>query len=1034
MNTQNVDLETPLNARRESDFIKVFAVRKTELCDFFDPDNIHRGISVEKLGKMGGTEGLLEKLKVSAKTGVNSDDQSDLDSRFMEFGRNDPIVKEPPTIWEMITEQFEDKMLRLLCIASIVSILIGIMEEGIAEGWYDGGAILLAVCIIVSVTTFNNYMKEKQFRKLNTERENRTVSVRRKGEVIPVSIYDLYVGDIVEFTSGEQYPVDGVLLRGNNISVDEGAITGESHEIKKTVPTHYTKAENANPFLLAGSKCMEGAGEMVVCAVGVLSTIGKNKTKLQEEEGQTILQRKLIRVSDGIGVLGQWSAGLTVAVLTIFEILHVIGSDGFGGLFSLLFIQKLLDFLIIGVTIIVVAIPEGLPLAVTIALAYSVNKMKDENNLVRLLQSCETMGGANNICTDKTGTLTQNKMEVVQMWIEGSVHQPIIPDNISKSTRQLFSESVCINSNAFPQKVDGKWEQRGNKTECALLELASAFGVEYPKYRNSDNCLRVAPFSSATKTMSTYWKLDNKNIRVHVKGASEVILEKSSHYIDASGSTKKLDESTRQHISKAAITSFANKSLRTIGIAYKDIQLEDLSQLEHLDLSLIERDLIFIAVGGIADPLRPEVKKAVKICKDAGITIRMVTGDNVLTATAIAKDCGILPPDPDINEKSFNVMEGKQFREYVGGLEVIPDPQNPQKEIKRVRDMVRFKEVADELRVLARSTPDDKYLLVTGLKALENVVAVTGDGTNDAPALKKADVGFAMGIAGTEVAKEAAGIIILDDNFNSIVTAVKWGRNIYDSIRKFLQFQLTVNMVALFMVFVGSVVLHESPLNPKQMLWVNLIMDTLASLALATEPPSEELLKRKPYPRNEYMITGQMWRNIFGQSAFQIIVLSIVLFFGDELFDVPSSVGNHPWTEEGGQHYTIFFNVFVFLQLFNEINCRKLGRTEYNVFENFFNNPMFIFVIIATFVVQWILVQLGGVLMHCSPLDFDVFLQCAVIGALGLVVSLAIKKFVPETMFETYRLFDDTPVTDEEILVSKVSTLRKPSAVKKLTR
>lgn len=342
--------------------------------------------------------------------------------------------------------------------------------------------------------------------------------------------------------------------------------------------------------------------------------------------------------------------------------------------------------------------------------------------------------------------------------------------------------------------------------------------------------------------------------------------------------------------------------------------------------------------------------------------------------------------------------------------------------------MERFREVAEELRVLARSTPDDKYLLVTGLKAMDNVVAVTGDGTNDAPALKKADVGFAMGIAGTEVAKEAAGIIILDDNFNSIVTAVKWGRNIYDSIRKFLQFQLTVNAVALFMVFIGSVILHESPLNAKQMLWVNLIMDTLASLALATEPPTDELLKRKPYPRDEYMITGQMWRNIFGQSLFQIIVLSVVLFWGDKIFGVPSSIGVYPWTIESGQHYTIFFNVFVFLQVFNEINCRKLARSEINVFENFFNNPMFLFVIITTFVTQWILVQIGGVVMHCSPLPFSIFLDSILLGAVSLVVGVLIKKFVPETMFEGYVLFDDTPMDDEEMAHTKASLLRKKSS------
>ena len=346
----------------------------------------------------------------------------------------------------------------------------------------------------------------------------------------------------------------------------------------------------------------------------------------------------------------------------------------------------------------------------------------------------------------------------------------------------------------------------------------------------------------------------------------------------------------------------------------------------------------------------------------------------------------------------------------------------------RVKNMANFKEVAAKLRVLARSSPEDKYLLVTGLKALDDVVAVTGDGTNDAPALKKADVGFAMGIAGTEVAKEAAGIIILDDNFSSIVTAVKWGRNIYDGIRKFLQFQLTVNIVALFMVFIGSVVLHESPLNAKQMLWVNLIMDTLASLALATEPPQDSLLERKPYSRNDYLINGQMWRNVFGQSVYQIIVLSIVLFYGDQLFGVPSSIGHEHWTTENGQHYTIFFNVFVFLQLFNEINCRKLQRQEYNVFENFFNNGMFIFVLIVTLVVQYIMVQLGGVLMHCSPLDIGIFGTCVGIGATCLIIGVFIKLILPDSLCANFVLFREDPVEGDQLYVTKASTFRRSAS------
>ncbi len=347
--------------------------------------------------------------------------------------------------------------------------------------------------------------------------------------------------------------------------------------------------------------------------------------------------------------------------------------------------------------------------------------------------------------------------------------------------------------------------------------------------------------------------------------------------------------------------------------------------------------------------------------------------------------------------------------------------------------MKAFKEVVDHLRVLARSTPEDKYILVTGLKQLGNVVAVTGDGTNDAPALKKADIGFAMGIMGTEVAKEAAGIIILDDNFNSIVTAVKWGRNIFDCIRKFLQFQLTVNVVALFMVLLGGVILRESPFTPTQMLWVNLIMDTFASLALATEPPSDDLLTREPYSRTESLITPIMWRNILGQSAYQIIWLTTLLFFGDSIFGVPSGRKNEIWTEANGVHYTLIFNSFVLMQAFNEINARKLKSMEINVFEGFFNNPMFIVIEVITLLVQILFVEIGGKALHCSPLSAHQHLACIAIGAGSLIMGVVIKK-LPESLFAHIPLFTTENITAEKLQFSRQSSLRRNPSLKYRTQ
>jgi Ca2+ transporting ATPase len=405
--------------------------------------------------------------------------------------------------------------------------------------------------------------------------------------------------------------------------------------------------------------------------------------------------------------------------------------------------------------------------------------------------------------------------------------------------------------------------------------MAYRMGYDYKKFRNKDHIVKIFPFSSEKKKMATVYQDDKGAIYVFVKGAPDFLTPYCTKFVNRNGHQTKMTTEYTESLQQT-IVDFANESLRTLLLSYKEVS----SVPEEWDD--IERDLCVLGLVGIKDPLRDGIQEAVKACHEAGVRVRMVTGDNKRTAIAIAKEAGILSKDWVESEGDCSVMEGKEFREFVGGLA------NEGTEDETVGDIENFKVVRDQLCVLARSSPDDKYLMATGLKKLDHVVAMTGDGTNDAPALKKADIGFAMGIAGTEVAKEASGIILLDDNFSSIVTAMKWGRNIFDSIRKFLQFQLTVNFVALVMAFVGGAVLRESPLNPIQMLWVNLIMDTLASLALATEPPSDELLKRKPYSRYESLITATMWRNIISQGIWQIIILGTILFKGNFIINLRS--------------------------------------------------------------------------------------------------------------------------------------------------
>ena len=666
--------------------------------------------------------------------------------------------------------------------------------------------------------------------------------------------------------------MDGILIEGANVSIDESSITGESDEIKKQVPETYAKNEGKSPFMISGSKVMEGTGLMLVAAVGKNSVYGKLKATLDSADDDTPLQEKLSVLAEQVGHVGMVSAAATFGAMLLHYIYDCVMSDDmFGMLFSVDTIHELIEYFIIAVSIVVVAVPEGLPLSVTIALAYSVGKMKDENNLVRYLQACETMGGANNICSDKTGTLTKNLMSVTNIFIEQQATDIIDSEIMKDNTCKLLCLSVCNNSNATPTISQSggniNVNQIGNKTECALLEMAYRMGYDYKRVRNRDYIKKIFPFSSEKKKMCTVYREDKGTTYAFVKGAPDFLLPYCTKFINKEGKVTKITSefSDRMHEN---ILNFASKSLRTILLAYKEVT----SVPEEWDE--VECELVIIGMVGIKDPLRDGIQEAVQKCFEAGVKVRMVTGDNKNTAVAIAKEAGILNAEWEPAEDDYSVMEGKEFREFVGGLV------NEGTEDVCVGNIENFEIVANQLCVLARSSPSDKFLIATGLKQLDNVVARTGDGTNDAPALKKADIGFAMGIAGTEVAKEASGIILLDDNFSSIVTAMKWGRNIFDCIRKFLQFQLTVNFSALVMAFVGGAVLRESPLNPIQMLWVNLIMDTLAALALATEPPSEELLKRKPINRYESLITANMWKNIICQGLLQIFILGVILFKG----------------------------------------------------------------------------------------------------------------------------------------------------------
>ncbi|XP_043572496.1 plasma membrane calcium-transporting ATPase 1-like isoform X2 [Chiloscyllium plagiosum] len=988
---------------------------------------LRSGEAVHKIHETyGDVQDICRRLKTSPVEGL-SGNPADLDKRKQVFGQNFIPPKKPKTFLQLVWEALQDVTLIILEIAAIISLGLSFYrppggdselcgeatsgeDEGEAEaGWIEGAAILLSVICVVLVTAFNDWSKEKQFRGLQSRIEQeQKFTVIRKGQVIQIPVAEIVVGDIAQIKYGDLLPADGILIQGNDLKIDESSLTGESDHVRKSM--------EKDPMLLSGTHVMEGSGRILVTAVGLNSQTGiiftllgagsdeeekKNKKAkaqdgvaleiqpLKSEEGgdpeerekkksnipkkeKSVLQGKLTKLAVQIGKAGLLMSAVTVIILVLFFVIDTFGIQGRPWLADCtpIYIQYFVKFFIIGVTVLVVAVPEGLPLAVTISLAYSVKKMMKDNNLVRHLDACETMGNATAICSDKTGTLTMNRMTVVQSYI-GETHYRQIPapDALLPKVLERIVNGIAINS-AYttkilpPEKEGGLPRHVGNKTECALLGFVLDLKQDYQAIRNEipeEKLYKVYTFNSARKSMSTVLKNVDGSFRMYSKGASEILLRKCTKVLTKTGDVTVFKVRDRDEMVKKVIEPMACEGLRTICLAYRDFVKEPEWDNENEILS----DLTCITVVGIEDPVRPEVPEAILKCQRAGITVRMVTGDNINTARAIATKCGIIHPGED-----FLCLEGKEFNRLI---------RNEKGEVEQER----LDKVWPSLRVLARSSPTDKHTLVKGIidstiGEMRQVVAVTGDGTNDGPALKKADVGFAMGIAGTDVAKEASDIILTDDNFTSIVKAVMWGRNVYDSISKFLQFQLTVNVVAVIVAFTGACITQDSPLKAVQMLWVNLIMDTFASLALATEPPTESLLLRKPYGRNKPLISRTMMKNILGHGVYQLTIIFTLLFAGEKFFDIDSG-RNAPLHAPASEHYTIVFNTFVMMQLFNEINARKI-HGERNVFEAIFRNPIFCSIIVGTFLIQIIIVEFGGKPFSCSGLTLDQWLWCIFIG------------------------------------------------------
>ncbi|KAJ3346499.1 Calcium-transporting ATPase 10, plasma membrane-type [Kappamyces sp. JEL0680] len=950
-----------------------------QLLELVDPKN-----PILLRERYGGVQGLATLLGSSPTKGLDNDPQVLQRQREL-FGTNELPEAESTSFLGFVLLALGDKTLIVLMVAAAFEIAIGIYkaffnEEKDTLGLIDGAAILVAVIIVVLMGAISDYRKQAQFRALSDYGKSlNLLKVIRGGAPLELNSSEVLIGDLVTIQTGVVLPADGVLVSGHDISCDESSMTGEPFAIEKDAAK--------DPFLLSGTNVVNGVGNMIVIGTGTNSLNGRSMAALQVEQEDTPLQQKLNLLADAIAKFAFYLAAFMIVVLAAFY--FAFPPPG-GRSNAVDIVEDLLLLVILAVTVVVVAVPEGLPLAVTLSLAQATMQMLKDNNLVRNLSACETMGNATTICSDKTGTLTLNKMSVVESMLVGrkldrTKQNEMLADMDGRLQKvmALVARSVNVNSTAEEVETKDGVVLNGSKTEIALLGFLAGVGFPYQQDRASTTVPNIKPFSSERKRASCIVEIDadpeldaalgvqartgDKAQFLCVKGAAEIVLRCCNKTLDDSGRIQELSVSKRQEL-EGMISDYADEALRTICCAILPLD-ESCTGLDDEGNIIDDSNLVFCGIFGIMDPLRPEVAAAVAKCQKAGVVVRMVTGDSTATARAIARGCGILAADGV-------VMEGPAFRKL------------SEQELNAV---------LPKLQVLARSSPLDKQILVRNLKRLGETVAVTGDGTNDAPALAQSD-----GIAGTEVAKEASDIILLDDNFASLVKAVVWGRCVFDAIRKFLQFQLTVNVSAVAVTVVTAlyttVTGERKPvgaLTAIQLLWVNLIMDTLAALAFATDKPSDALLNRKPSRRTDPIISPAMFNQIVGQAIYQIVVCLVTYFAGPYWFK-NSTEGLTKIPPGGFDTATIVFNTFIFCQLFNEINCRSITKNQ-NVFEGFFANPIFHLVLGFSIVCQIIIVMFGGEVFNLNPkgLGWEGWLISLALGS-GTLVAGYLIRFLPD--------------------------------------
>ena len=846
------------------------------------------------------------------------------------FGSNSLTKKKSDSLLKRIWDASTEPMLLMLIAAGLIALAVNIFRKvtGGEVDFLECIGVFVAIALSVVISVIMEGRSAKAFEALSKINSNMTVKVVRNGKTVSVSSEDIVVGDVLLVSAGDKLPADGRLLSAVDLSVNESALTGESYPVKKDADAviddeKLPLAERVN-MLYSGTFVTEGQGKILITAVGDKTEFGKIAGELNgQSKSNTPLQEKLARLGKTITVMG------VIAAAIVF-ISQVVSFATHGGLK----IDTVMDAFITSIVLIVAAVPEGLPTIVAVSLSINIIKLSKQNALVKKMIASETIGCISVICSDKTGTLTENKM-TVRYFYDNEVHE-----NPADLTNDWLVHNICLNTSA---DLGDNGEFIGNPTECAMLnffEASLSNDSEMHRYkteRDDHETLFLFPFSSELKHMTTISKVDGKIVS-YVKGSPECLLPMCD-----------LSDDRLSQIN-TAIVAAEQKAMRVIAFAHKELDgLADYS--EEAQHKQMESGMVFDGFVAISDPLRAEVSDAVKSCQSAGVGVKILTGDNIITAVAIAEELGLM-------------TAGKIALEA--------------KDIEEMTD-AQLSEKLPDICVIARSTPTVKMRVVKLLKELGNVVAVTGDGINDAPALKNADVGIAMGISGTEVSKEASDIVLLDDSFATIVKAVEWGRNIYENFKRFISFQLTVNIASVICVFVSVLMGLKAPFTALQLLWINIIMDGPPALTLGLEPNYSDLMSRKPTDRAENIISKNMFVRIFTTGIYVSIVFLCQYHF-NFLGAAPDEMG------------TVLFTLFVLFQLFNAFNCREL-HTE-SIFKHLFKNKLMLGVVGLTFALQIIIIQFAGVFFGTVPLGLNMWLKLFAVSFSVIVLSELVKLFI----------------------------------------